>query len=415
MIRDVLISQKNELFSRFQEKYVKREVSFTNLENNLIKVVTGPRRSGKSFFTIHELKNKIGNFGYVNFDDERLLKIINYDEIISYLNSIYGNPKYFFFDEIQNLDKWELFVNRLQRSGFNIIISGSNSNLLSTELATHLTGRHIELKLFPFSFSEYLSLFSDELTAVQIKEKYFCYLENGGYPEPLINKINTSEYLRTLFDSIIYKDILKRHKIRISGAIDNLAMYLISNISNEFSYRNLLKTINSGSVNTVKKFVNYLEESWLFFQLNRFSYKIREQINYNKKIYCIDNGLVRAKGFSSSPDRGKSLENLVAIHLKRKEFSENNKVYFWKNHLNEEVDFVVKENLKIKSLIQVCVNLENPYTYKREIRALVKAGNDLNCKNLIILTEETEKEEVVKFNGFSEKVNFIPVWKWIIK
>lgn len=415
MIKDILISQRNELFEKFQEKYIPRNISLTNLENNLIKVISGPRRCGKSFFAIHELKNKVANFGYVNFDDERLLKSENYDEIISTIKNIYGNPKHIFFDEIQNLKNWELFLNRLQRQGLNLIVSGSNSKLLSNELATHLTGRHIEIKLFPFSFSEYLAFNSAELTTMQIKENFYNYFESGGYPEPLIKNLNYTDYLRTLFDSIIYKDIVKRHKVKISDAIDNLALYLISNISNEFSYRNLLKTINSGSVNTVKKFVNYLEESWLFFQLCRFSFKVRQQLNYNKKIYCIDNGIAKAKGFSMSPNKGRIMENLVAIQLKRDEFKENNSVFYWKNQYNEEVDFIIKKDLKVESLIQVCLDLENPKTYKREVRALLKASEELKCENLIILTEETEKTEIVKYNGFSGKVRFLPVWKWINK
>lgn len=189
MIKDILLKQKEELDSKLKEFYIEQELPSDKLNIPLIKVIIGPRRAGKSFFTIKFLE-KQSNFGYVNFDDENLTQIENYDEIITTINSIYGNSKILLFDEIQNLPKWEYFTNRLHRQDYNLVITGSNSNLLSSELATHLTGRHIAIYIMPFSFKKYLKLEKKELTTYETKAKLDDYLMYGGYPEPLIKKIN---------------------------------------------------------------------------------------------------------------------------------------------------------------------------------------------------------------------------------
>lgn len=415
MIKDVLISQKEELENKLKEHFNPRKVKLSNLENDLIKVITGPRRCGKSFFAINELKQKVGNFGYVNFDDDRLSGIKNYDEIISFLNVIYDNPKYLFFDEIQDLDRWELFVNRLQRQGYNLIISGSNSRLLSSELSTHLTGRHIEIKLLPFSFYEFKNLSDNENTNSDMIALFSKYLESGGYPEIHTKQIVFTEYLRSLFDSIILKDIVNRFNIRINDSITNLSHFLVSNYTNEFSFRNTAKNLDSLSVNTVIKYIGFLEESFLFFHLNKFSYKVKEQIKSEKKIYCIDNGFIKAKGFSFSPDRGKLMENLIAIELKRRSYNDNSEIYFWKNIQREEVDFIIKNGLKVVSLIQSCLSIENPKTIKREARALVKAAIELKCQNLLILSENTESLMPIEYNGQKFNIIIKPVWKWLLE
>ncbi|MFA4936377.1 MAG: AAA family ATPase, partial [Candidatus Methanoperedens sp.] len=179
MVRDILLIQKRELENRLKEKYVERAGDSKKLGSGLINVIIGPRRAGKSFFAVHAL-SRLGAFGYANFDDEKLVEAKDYNEIINAINSLYNNPKYLLLDEIQNLDKWELFANRLQRQGYNLVITGSNSNLLSKELATHLTGRYSLINIFPFSFKEYLNVEEKELTESEIKEKFFNYLTYGG-------------------------------------------------------------------------------------------------------------------------------------------------------------------------------------------------------------------------------------------
>ncbi len=411
MIRDVLLVQKRELETRLSEKYVDRNIRL-KLDNNLVKIIIGPRRAGKSFAAMHAL-SAVGNFGYVNFDDERLIELKNYDEIVDAINSIYSNPKYLLLDEVQNLEKWELFVNRLQRQGYNLVVTGSNSKLLSKELATHLTGRHLLTTILPFSFKEFLENGEKETTGSEAHEQVLTYLSNGGYPEPLIKKIEYREYLSTLLLSIIYKDIVKRFKIRQSQAIENLAKYLISNVAREFSYNTLCQVTQCKSSHTVQKYLGYLEETFLIFKLNRFSLKVKEQITSSKKIYCTDNGFIGAIAFSPNIDMGKLLENSVAIELKKRELNNLANIFYWKNQQGEEVDFLVMQGNKVSQLIQVCYSLEDPKTKQREIRALLKASAELKCNNLLIITDNYEAETQEEWFGIKGKVKYTPLYKWL--
>jgi uncharacterized protein len=414
MIKDIILLQKRELEELFKEKYVPREEINLDLSNNLIKVIIGPRRAGKSFFSLHALKEK-ENFGYVNFDDENLIETNDYDEIISAINIVYGKPKVLFLDEIQNLKKWELFVNRLQRQGFKIVLTGSNSHLLSKELGTHLTGRHLQLIVLPFSFTEYLNLGKKELTTTEIKEKLDKYIVYGGYPEPFMKDISYRDYLSTLFSSILFKDIVKRYKIRSPQAIEKLSEQLLSNIANEYSYRSLSLISGIKSTHTTEKYLSYLEESFIFFSVKRFSYKVKEQISSIKKMYCIDNGFIYARAFNATSNSGRLYENLVAIILKKQELKGKLNFYYWKNSQQEEVDFVVKEGTKIKQLIQVCYDIKKEETKNREIRALLKAGKDLKCNNILIINNEKEGEEDFEWFGIKKKIRFIPLWKWLLE
>ena len=260
MLRDVVLTQKAELERALSEVYVERDIEPFSLEHNLIKVVMGPRRAGKSFFVVHTLKHA-ENFGYANFDNEDLIKLENYDDLISEVAQVFGSPKILFFDEIQNLPRWELFVNRLQREGYNIVVTGSNSKLLSKELATHLTGRHIPTTVLTFSFKEYLRAKNaelDKLTTQENEALLLDYIRYGGYPETVMKKLDASQYLAILFDSIIYKDIIKRHNLRKGPDIERLAIYLLSNLTSEFSYLSL--TNSRGH----KKQYNSSEVLWIF-------------------------------------------------------------------------------------------------------------------------------------------------------
>lgn len=412
MIRDILLIQKRELEKRLTEKYTQRDTKISNIDSGLINVIIGPRRAGKSFFGIHMLTSR--SFGYVNFDDEKLVETEDYDEIINAINSLYGNPSYLLLDEIQNLHKWELFVNRLQRQGYKIVITGSNSNLLSTELSTHLTGRHALVTIFPFSFKEFLRFYNKEFTESEKREKLREYLVCGGYPEPLIKKLDYQDYLSTLFNSILYKDIVKRFRIKYPQAIEDLAVYLISNSAKEFSYNTLSKITKCRSVHTVAKYIGYLEEAFVLFQINRFSFKLREQLSSNKKVYCVDSGLIYAKAFETSENLGRAYENTVAIEIKKREVSCRRKIYYWKNIQQEEVDFVIVEGTKVVQLIQVCYDTSEIKVKEREVRALLKAGKELKCKRLLVVTGNYEAEEEIEWFGLKGKIEFIPLWKWLI-
>jgi predicted AAA+ superfamily ATPase len=412
ILRDVLIQQKRELEGQLKNRYISRSAVPSRFANDMIKVVIGPRRAGKSFFCTHFLKT-IGIFGYVNFDDDRLADVKNYDDVIEIMNYLYDAPHILLLDEIQNVSRWELLVNRLQRQGYNLVLTGSNSNLLSKELATHLTGRHYTATIFPFSFKEYLSFFGKDLTTSEIKQHLSRYLIQGGYPEPLVKNLDYRDYLATMFDAIVYKDIVKRFKIKNVHAIDELAKYLISNFTCEFSYTSIGKTLGI-SVHTVQNYTDDLEEAFLLFKIPRFSWKVKSQISTNKKVYCIDNGFIHAKAFKISPAQGRLYENIVAISLKQRELAGDINLFFWKNEQQEEVDFVIKNGTEIVELIQVCYDIAQSKTKERELRALLKASDALSCNNLTIITEDLEANDQTTWNGITRLVHYIPLWKWLI-
>jgi len=415
MLRDTVISQKAELQRTLNEQYIEREIEPFSLEHDLIKVVMGPRRAGKSFFCTHTL-SRTANFGYANFDTPALSALKNTEDLISALKQVYSNPTVLFFDEIQELPKWELFVNQLQRQGFNVVVSGSNSKLLSRELATHLTGRHIPTTVLTFSFREYLKATNtdiNKITIQQFEEVLLGYLQNGGYPETVVKKLDSAKYLSTLFDSILYKDIIKRHNIRKGPDIERLATYVLSNIATEFSYLSLAQAIGVKSSMTIQKYCGFLEEAYLFFTINRFSYKTK-LAGQNRKMYSYDNGMISAKAFQASPNYGKLFENCVAAHLKRKELDKELELFYWRNQQGEEVDFVVKKGPRVVELIQVCYSLENKKTLDREVRALLKAGNELKCDKLTILSMCEDKEETHEWFGLKGKIAYRPLAKWLL-
>ena len=410
-VRDIILVQQRELRRALDEQYIGRETRIPGGES-LIRVIIGPRRAGKSFFAIHELGGS-GPFGYVNFDDERLTGLADNDEIIAAVDSVYDNPRTLLLDEIQNLPQWELFVNRLARQGYSLVITGSNAHLLSAELATHLTGRYLQTPVLPFSFAEYLRLFPHELTTQEKKAAVPDYAKGGGYPEPLAKKFSSREYCATLFDAIVYKDIVKRYRIRSVRGIENLALYLISNIASEYSFQSLARVTQNTSTMTVQKFLRYLEEAFLFFSIPRFSFRVREQAASNKKIYCTDTGFFTARAFAVSENRGKLYENLIAIALWKLRLLGTASVYYWKNPQQEEVDFVVQQQNRVVALIQVCADLQDEKTRSREIRALLKASRELKCDNLFILSEQEEKTETSEWFGMKGTIRYVPLWKWL--
>jgi Predicted ATPase (AAA+ superfamily) len=415
MLKDAVLGQKADVERTFKEAYIPRDITAFSLEHDLIKVVMGPRRAGKSFFVLHTLKQS-GKFGYANFDNEAFVKLENYDDLISEIAQTYGNPEVLFFDEIQNLSNWELFVNRLQRLGYNIVVIGSNSKLLSKELATHLTGRHLPTTVLTFSFKEYLrakNVAWDKVTTQEKEANLMSYLQSGGYPEVVLKKLDTTQYLAVLFDSIIYKDIIKRQNIRKGPDIEKLAIYLLSNISSEFSYLSLAQAVGIGSSITIQRYCGYLEEAYLFFTINRFSYKTK-QAGQNRKLYCYDNGMIAAKAFQSSPNYGRLFENCVAIQLKRQNIDQKISVYYWRNQQGEEVDFAIKKGNEIVELIQVCYSLENQKTREREIRALLKAGKELKCNKLTVLTLREDREETQEWFGIRGTIAYVPLSRWLL-
>jgi uncharacterized protein len=415
MLKDVVFAQKIELERTLNEIYIERDLQPFSVDNNLIKVIMGPRRAGKSFFCLHTLSG-MAKFGYVNFDNEALTKLEDYEDLLSEVKQVYQDPTFLFFDEIQNLPRWELFVNRLQRQGYQIVTTGSNSKLLSKELATHLTGKHLPTTVLTFSFKEYVKAKKTDLTTLTTQQKeevLLEYLRSGGYPEKVLKKLNATQYLSVLFDSILYKDIIKRYHIRKGPDIERLAVYLMSNIASEFSYLSLLKALGIKSSITAQKYCSYLEEAYLIFTVNRFSYKT-QQASQNKKVYAYDNSMITAKAFQASPNLGKLFENTVAAHLKRLEINKEIKLYYWRNQQGDEVDFVIKKGPQITELIQACYAIDTTKTREREIRALLNAGKELDCAKMTILTMREERKEDCEWFGNKGTITYRPLNKWLL-
>ena len=324
-ISQLIRDQRNELEDSLHTALVKREAEnyFGNLvASSLIKVVSGVRRCGKSVFINLLLQDK--TFAYINFDDERLIEVSG-DEILSAFYEVYGKDvKYIFIDEVQNLKNWELFANRLHRLGFNLFLTGSNAKLLSKELATHLTGRHVKIELLPFSFKEFLTAlnFNEDVQTTKgkslLKQKLNEYLQIGGFPEIVVKRENPRVYLGELYRSIVSRDIIGRYSISYKKTFREIAQTLLSSPGRRISYNKLKNNFALGSTHTVKNNVSYLEEAYLLYSLNRFSYKPVEGEKSDKKIYVIDNGLVNHVAIKSSPDYGQIYENTVAIELLRK-------------------------------------------------------------------------------------------------
>jgi hypothetical protein len=413
-IIDALTLQKRESEDTLNKKYVPRSLKLVDVDKPITKVIIGPRRAGKSFFALHET-SRVPGFGYLNFDDEILYKVDDYNLLVESAKTVYSNPKILLLDEVQNLKDWELFVNRLQRQSYNLIITGSNSKLLSRELSTHLTGRYLSFIIFPFSFAEYLRFFAAELTAAEKTACFTEYSQKGGFPEPLVKSLEYKNYLNSLYDSLLYKDITLRHNLKSPKALQDLASYLIANTGNLISYNRLTRFTQIRSIHTIMKYIDFLEEAFLFFTVKAFSYKRKEQVKSPKKIFAIDNGFAYAKSGGFSPNIGRLFENIAAIELKKRELQGYIELYYYKNPQGYEVDFVIKEGTRIAQLIQVSHDLSSEKTKQREIRALLHASKESGCGELLVLTDNYEAEEDVEWFGFRGKIRFKSLWKWLLE
>ena len=419
MINKVIQQQKEERDYLLNKPYIKRldvEKAEEYRNSSLIKLLTGPRRSGKSVMALQMLSGF--NFAYLNFDDDLLLKDFSEDDIIRSLTEIYGNFDYLLLDEVQNLTGWELWVNKLSRRGRNIVITGSNARMLSRELATSLTGRYLQIDVLPFSFAEMLlsrSLADGINSGKTPTERGMLlnalgeYMSNGGFPEVIMNPDIRINYLSTLFDSLILKDIMKRFQVRQARQLYDLATWLLTNYTNQFTYNQLKTDLQFNSVATVQKFCGYLEEAFLFVPLPRYSTKLRLQKRAPQKSYAIDNGFITARSFEQSPNSGRLLENLVLVELIRRGFQPGLEIFYYRTINNREVDFVLRKGHKVVKLIQVCFDISSPKTAKRELSALTEAAGEFSCDNLQLITWDTEDE----IHDNKHLVRMIPAWKWL--
>jgi len=405
--------------------FIQRELKI-NSETKLQRSISliGPRRVGKTYELLILSKTISDKYGrektlYINFEKPIFsgLNAKDMSLLIEVYFSIYPKNKknelWIFLDEIQNIKDWELFVRSCLDDGIHVFLSGSSSKLLSKEIATTMRGRNLSYEIYPFSFKEYLSVkgvviqeyFSSSQRA-EFENHFADYFQWGGYPEAIISPQDREKILIEVFNTTILKDILERNKIRNNAVLKLMVNALLT--SKEFSINKFYNYLKSQNIkigkNTLYQYLEYLEDAFFVFPLRKFNLSYKKTDLTLPKIYFIDNGLLK---INSIDDNGRFLENLVFIELKRRGLD----IAYFQNNLKEEVDFLIKTGKKVTSLIQVCYNLDNFMTREREVKSILKASDEFNCNNLIILTNCEEGEEMVS----GKKIKIMPVWKWLLQ
>ena len=404
---NILSDQREELTNRHWKNIVTREEEKEiNLNSPLAQVVLGVRRSGKSTLCSKVMLESGLPFGYINFDDDRLgkLTVDAFDTLLRDLYQLNGDFNHLFLDEVQNIEGWELFVNRMLRQGMHMLITGSNANLLSGELATHLTGRYHQIELMPFSFQEYCSCkdvntSSYTTKAIALRDKALNdYLFAGGFPELLLlSEAEQGDYVRSLVRTIVEKDIAKRYKLRYAQTLMDVANQVLDEFSQEHSFATVQKKHNLKSPNTAKKYLQYLQNAYLVLALPRFSLKSSERRSVHK-YYAIDPAMIAKRDDALMTESlGLRLENMVAVELKRRAAIDE-QIYYFRKVREYEVDFVRVKGTQVQELIQVTYDFTQPRTklYNREVGNLVKASNVLHCDNLTLVVMYGEPGDIVE-------------------
>lgn len=397
----------------WNSRNVKRSFPTTSLKNQEIVVITGIRRCGKSTLLQQIRAEEAEKDYFINFDDERLIqfRVDDFQVLYEVFIELFGVQKTFYFDEIQNIPGWERFVRRLHDYGNKIYITGSNAKLLSRELGTHLTGRYVSFELYPFSFLEFLeykgkspsqsSIYSTEGKS-EMKALFSQFFALGGFPVYLENQ--NDSYLKSLYENILYRDVMVRNNLTSEKEILELVYYLASNVSRLSSFNSLAKTIGVKNATTVSNYLQFIQNSYLIFQVNKFDFSLRKQIQNSRKSYFIDQALVTRLGFLFSEEKGRLLENIVFIELKRR----GHEIYYFSG--KNECDFLIREATKITNAIQVCYSFDVQETKIRELSGLMEAMKTYSLTEGLILTNDTEEE--IKTNNTTIKI--VPVWKWLL-
>ena len=421
LLKRIILDQRED--RRWPKLYIQRtaqKILDRFSQNEEIIVLSGIRRCGKSVLLEHVRRTcESENDYYFNFEDERLVnfRIEDFEVLHQTLISLYGVQNNFYFDEVQNIPDWELFVRRMYNKGCKIYITGSNANLFSEELGTRLTGRYISLHIYPISFAEfsqeYMPLERVDFSTKEIgmlKKYYSEYLELGGIPAYIRNK--DPEYLHSLYESILYKDIITRYKVGNPEALKKLLFFLASNCGKEVTLSKLLGMINNNgkiikSNTTISDYCSYIENSFLCFFVNRYDDNLKAQQQAPRKVYFIDHVLAKILGFRISEDRGRTLENIVFIELKRR----GHEIFYYSGV--KECDFVVREGSHTRQLIQVCLELYDPSTKAREVSGLLEAMDKFSLSEGLIITENEEGGEMIENNGKKYHIVIKPIWKWL--
>lgn len=414
----IVLDQQEELGEfRTGDYCLRKEESLIDLKSNLAQVVIGVRRSGKSTLCINALEKAKVKYAYANFDDERLLNITvdDMDSILEVLYKVYGDFSYLLLDEVQNVDGWHLFVNRMLRKKMHIVLTGSNSKLLSGELASHLTGRHHQIELLPFSFTDfcaYKKIATSPLTTKNrglVAAAFDEYMKLGGFPE-LMNEQDTKSYIDSLLNNIIRQDIQRRFKIKYIDTLEHLANHLLNEAPAIIVKETLQDLFNFNSSHTLGNYLSYLEQTYLISTMSKYSAKSRQRIR-NAKYYAIDVALMNQRKDAFSGDSlGFRLETIVYLELRRRAKYAKQDVYYYSNQ-RSECDFVLCDGNQTLAAYQVSYDISNLKTYNREIKGCLTGATGTYCENLYLLTYNDSREPVVK-NGHTIKI--MPVWEWLL-
>ena len=420
IILQVLAEQQEEIKGYKPQKWVSRkEESLFEFDTKIAQVVIGVRRSGKSTICHKVLLERGIRYGYVNLDDDRLAKMKTEDlnTVLSCVYQLYGTDvPYLVLDEIQNVDGWYLFVNRLLRTDMHIFVTGSNAKLLSGELATHLTGRYNEIHLYPFSFSEYCNYHQIDTQSITTKAEadrkraFMDYIHDGGFPE-MQGLRNKRAYVQSLIEAILQKDIKNRFRIRDIDALRKLAHHLINNACQEVNYDELTKELGM-SDKTVKNYVDYLAKAFMVQLLTRHSFKSKERIR-NPKAYIVDTGMQGNRTNALAPENlCWRLENVVYIELLRRCAYDFYDVYYYKpDNRAKEIDFVVCDKNRAIELIQVAYEIDSQRAYDRETSSLVKASGALSCDKLTLIAFSQTRD--VEIDG--KTIHIISALEWLLR
>lgn len=408
-----IIFEQQEACNRLMLNTVPRRIEDEWLTTTEVLIITGIRRCGKSVL-LQQLRGKLPERDFFfNFDDERLINftVEDFQTLQECLFELFGEQHTYYFDEIQNVDGWERFVRRLYNEGNKVIVTGSNARMLSRELGTHLTGRYISVETFPFSFAEYLEMFDSRPTPrdfytttgrASLVGRFRDYLERGGFPKYL--QTSSVNYLSALYESIVFRDVIVRNALSNEKEIKELVFYLASNSTKRITYSSLGKTIGVRHAETVKNYIEYIQQTYMIFQLMKYDSSVKVQMSNPKKIYFIDNAIVSRIGFNATENVGVKLENLVFIELKRRGCD----VFYYAD--KKECDFVVRQGGAITQAYQVTVSMKDEKTRKREIDGLVESMRTFGLSEGYIITMD-EKEEIRLEDAL---IHVLPAWEWML-
>lgn len=414
LLKQIILEQQ-EILHALNKRYVQRYIADEWLQTSEILIISGIRRCGKSVLMQQIRDRLVEKDFFFNFDDERLanFKLDDFQKLQECFVELFGEQHTYYFDEIQNIEGWERFVRRLYNAGNKIIITGSNARMLSRELGTHLTGRYIQVEIYPFSFQEYLAmneipvnaktLYTTTGRATMVKS-FVKYMECGGFPKFLQD--GSVSYLTSLYESIIYRDILTRNGLTNEKEMLEMMFYLASNATKRVTYSSLGKVVGIQHPDTIKNYLEYIQQTYLISQLFRYDPSVKKQMLSPKKIYFVDNAIIKRIGFNATENNGVFLENLVFIELKRRGWD----VYYYAD--KKECDFIVRKGLHISDAYQVTLKMDSPQTREREIAGVREAMQAYSLSKGYILT--FEGKETINFDD-GTIVEVVPVWEWILQ